>query len=138
MKCQATKANRSRKIVVCWCLNEACSLYGEECYEPVCTRCEKAPTSLVWSVVLCEPRGIYMGLVEWPRDEMPKALRVFCCRSCVLYRGIGSAGLASVGPGTDSRITGALDETLLANPKSLHAVTPEALARWEDEPWSRQ
>jgi hypothetical protein len=77
-----------------------------------------------------------MGLVAWPKDELPRAIRVYSCRSCVYYVGTGSAGLAKEGPRKGSRVTGLIDETMLSNPKALHAVTAEALSKWEDEPWS--
>ncbi len=128
---------RPGKVSVRWCMNERCELHGHECYENECTRCDQKPSTLVWTVVLCEPRGVYMGLVEWPKGELPKALKVYSCRSCVYYVGTGSHGLATVGPENGSRVTGMVDEALLANPKSLHAVSASALQRWEDEPWTR-
>jgi hypothetical protein len=128
---------RPSSVSVRWCLNENCALHGEEVYEKACTRCDTKPTLLKWTLVLCEPRGVYMGLVAWPKGELPKALTLYLARSCVMYQGIGSAGLAAVGPNERCRITGSTMETSVANPKSLHALTPEALSRWEDEPWSK-
>ena len=124
------------KVTVSWCMTNGCELHGQECHEARCTRCEKKPSTLVWTVVLCEPRGIYMGLVVWPSGELPKALTIFSCRSCVYYVGIGSQGLATVGPGKGCRITGMVDEALVANPKSLHAISRAALSKWEDEVWT--
>jgi hypothetical protein len=117
-------------------MNEDCRLYGLECLEKTCTACEQKPSKLVWTLILCEPRGIYMGLCEWPSLELPKAIKVYSCRSCVYYVKTGSAGLATMGPQKGSRVTGAQEEVMLANPKSLHAVTQEALSCWEDEPWA--
>ena len=128
---------KDKKLTVLWCLNEACSLYGEECYESSCTRCHQPATRLTWMVVLCEPRGIYGGLVEQPRGTMPPALTAYCVRSCVWYKGQGSHALAVDGPNAQARITGANPETVLNNPKSLHAMTSKALSAWEDEPWSK-
>lgn len=124
-------------IAVRWCMNEACSLFGQECHENECTRCGEKPTRLVWTLIVCEPRGIFMGLVAWPKGEIPKAITAYTCRACVYYPGTGSHGLATVGPQVGARITGAVEEILLQAPKSLAAVSPEALSKWEDEPWSK-
>ena len=125
------------KITVNWCMNEDCRLYGQEMYEDKCTQCDHAPTRLTWMVILCEPRGIYGGLVEQPTGEMPKTIKAYHVRSCVWYKGQGSHGLAVDGPNASARITGANPETILNNPKSLHAMTQKALSAWEDEPWSK-
>lgn len=123
------------RLTVQWCMNSACRLYGMECYEKVCTACEKTPTVLTWTVVVCEPRGVYGALVAWPESELPPAIRAYTCRSCVYYKSGGSAGLATQGPQQGSRITGALDEALLDKPKNLFAMSAAALSAWEDEPW---
>ena len=127
------------KMTVKWCLNEDCSLYGQECYEAVCTRCNQKATRLTWMVILCEPRGIYGGLVEQPAKgaPMPPSITAYCVRSCVWYKGQGSHGLATDGPNANARITGANPETTLKSPKSLHAMTQKALSAWEDETWSK-
>lgn len=116
-------------------MNEACELHGQECHEAKCTRCGEPPARLVWTLIVCEPRGIYMGLVEWPKGELPKAITAYHVRACVHYVGTGSHGLGVEGPRDSSRITGALDEALLANPKSLSTISAAALSKWEDEPW---
>ena len=122
-------------VHVYWCMNERCKLEGLPSDESDnCPKCDRPLTRLTWTLIVCTPRGVYMGLVVFP-NEMPKEIRAYSVRSAVYYASYGSNGLAVVGPKKGSRITGAAEEMLIAGPISLAAITPKALSAWEDEPW---
>ncbi len=122
-------------IHVHWCLNERCKLEGLPSDESDnCPKCDRPLTRLTWTLIVCEPRGVYMGLVSWPK-ELPKEIRAYSVRNAVYYTSTGSNGLAVVGPKNGSRITGAVEEMLIQNPKTLAVISQKALEAWEDEPW---
>ena len=127
---------KKRAPSVFWCMNNRCKLYGlPNDEQDICSICDQPLTRLTWAVIVCEPRGVYMGLVEMP-SVMPAEIRAFQVRNAVFYKQTGDLGLAVVGPMKGSRITGAAEEMLLKAPKTIAVCSEKALQAWEDEPWT--
>ena len=120
-----------------WCVSPSCKLDGIDVDhdDETCRVCDRPLQVLRWTLIICEPRGIYMGLLDWP-GTLPSEVEVYAVRSCVFYKGGGSAGLAVRGPQPGSRITGVLDTVRLKGPKTLALVSQEALEAWAREPWA--
>ena len=85
-------------------------------------------------VVVCtEKRGVFMG---WTTATKPGPVILTDARMCVYWsqseRGV--LGLAAKGPGASCRISPRVDRIS----DTAHAIidcTPEAVKRWEAEPW---
>lgn len=85
-------------------------------------------------VVTTEHRGVFFGYAENTTGESIELKRA---RLCVYWSSDvkGFMGLAATGPSKSCRIGPAADIEL-RNITAVVAVTPEAVAKWEAQPWS--
>lgn len=82
-------------------------------------------------------RGVFFGyLVGEPSKEKVMLTRA---RNCVSWtqQERGVFGLAAVGPSKECRIGPAVPSLTLMDITGVATVTPEAVERWEQSPWTR-
>lgn len=86
-------------------------------------------------VVTTAHRGVFFGYAE-PTTE--KIIKLEHARMCVYWSNDvkGVVGLASVGPSEECRIGPAAPAITLQDITSIMEVTPEAEAKWNQQPWS--
>ncbi len=87
-------------------------------------------------VVTTEFRGVFFGYIG-DGDTSQKTLKLSRARNCLYWpvENHGFLGLASIGPLPGSRVGPAVNIEL----RSVTCVadcTPEAVKKWESEPWS--
>lgn len=88
-------------------------------------------------VVCCEPRIVLFGYAT-PAEIQKESPTLRRTRMAVYYSADthGVLGLASKGPGPQCRISPAVDEhTIRTKVECVCKCTPEAVEKWEAEPW---
>lgn len=86
-------------------------------------------------VVTTEHRGVFFGYGQ-PTDG--KVIRLENARMCVSWSADvkGVVGLAAVGPSKSCRIGPAAPAITLQAVTSVMEVSPEAEAKWNQQPWN--
>lgn len=95
-------------------------------------------TSMRKVLVTTAHKGVFFGiLAEENENENGMTVVLDQCRNCVYWTSDlkGFLGLAAVGPDENCRIGPATPSTKLTDVTSISDVTPEAIVRWEAEPW---
>jgi hypothetical protein len=86
-------------------------------------------------LVTTEHRGVFFGYTS---DTEGEVINLRAARNCIYWsaENRGFLGLASHGPTKEAKVGPAAD-LQLRKITSVAEVTPEAVKRWEDAPWSR-
>lgn len=87
-------------------------------------------------VVTTEYRGVFFGrLIE--HDRVARIATLADARNCLCWGATvrGFLGLAAKGPDSSCRIGPAVPRLDLVGVTSIADCTPDAVAKWEDEPW---
>lgn len=87
-------------------------------------------------VVTTEHRGVFFGFID-PARIRDEQIELERARLCVYWSPAmhGFMGLASMGPDKDCKIGPAVESITLRKITSVIGVSPDALKRWESEPW---
>lgn len=88
-------------------------------------------------LVTTEFRGVFFGYVGGDDITCLSQLTLKNARNCIYWSENvkGVFGLAVTGPSPDCRIGPAVSELTLNKITSVSAVSDEAVARWEADPW---
>jgi len=86
-------------------------------------------------VVTTEHRGVFFGYAD---DTSGDVIKLRAARNCIYWsHGVrGFMGLAATGPDKQSKVGPAADIEV-RKITSIIECTPEAVAAWEAQPWSR-
>jgi hypothetical protein len=93
-------------------------------------------------VLVCtDKRGVFFGWVSHSAlkgEGWRKRLVLKDARMAVYWSGDvrGVLGLAAKGPTSSCKITPVVPEQILVDSHGVTRCTPEAVAAWEEEPWS--
>ncbi|HET7210038.1 MAG TPA: hypothetical protein VFI95_25925 [Terriglobales bacterium] len=81
-------------------------------------------------------RGVFFGYVS--AGVKNKSITISNARNCVYWSADvkGFLGLAAIGPNNSCRIGPKVPELTLTDVTSVSSVTPEAVEKWEKNPWS--
>lgn len=86
-------------------------------------------------VLVCTThRGVFFGYSD---DTTGETIKLAQCRNCLYWPAAqkGFLGLAAQGPMAGSRV-GPPADAMIRDVTCVVEVTPEAVARWEAQPWS--
>lgn len=86
-------------------------------------------------IVTTAHKGVFFGYGQ-PTNE--KIIRIECARMCVYWSSDvkGVVGLAAAGPSKDCRIGPAAPALTLQDVTAIMEVSPEAEAKWNQQPWN--
>lgn len=137
-KLKRSSTDRKFGALVRWCPNEKCKLHGIDQAENECGSCGAKLDALTFAVVTTKHKMVYGGLVrESDVKACPEKLTIFECRQAVYYVELGSLGLATKGPNSRCRITGAAPEVTADGVTTICVMSPQAIDAWANEPWSK-